>query len=912
MSESNEKNARILVAGDFVIDHHIYEGERHHFGNFEKPGIVVHRELGGAALIHKILNAIPNYASISYLAIKEPLQEKLVDVSGFPGMDAHAYWRPFPKNARQDEQKWLVGETMGFGEMPPVGKAHRWDNSPRLRKAPDVVVLSEGGMGFRDDVTLWKDLPLVSAKHIVLKMSAPLAQGSLWKEIVGSPKLREKLVAVVSSSDLRKMNTQISEGRSWEETLENLSCELRRSNSDLISLCACKHLIIVFGTEAGLWLDFSNNRDTSKSGARPKLHFVFDPSRAENDFAREKEGKVFGLLSSMTASVAFHLATDGNRRVNLLSAVEGGLAAMRDLWKNGHGGVASQDKGYPAKRLAEIILHSNAPEFTRLDFGSFDVCASCAGNTCKNGKKKMLPAPWTLLRVAQGGGTTPCYDLAHRVLEYGSVALTRMPHLSIGKLFNADRNEVEMLRSMKEIISRYIGLSSVGKPLSIGVFGPPGAGKSFSVKQLAQALAGKAGWLEFNLSQFSGPADLIGAFHQIRDKCLEGVTPVAFFDEFDAKEYMWLQYLLAPMQDGRFQEGQITHPLGKCIFILAGGTSRTFETFGPPEPEITGQNLHQDAAYQKFVLAKGPDFKSRLDTYLDVTGPNRRDKLVDPAKAAPKNAACINGWNFIPDANDLCFPVRRAFIIRSELGYKGNERLNMEPRLARALLEVSGFKHGSRSLSKILDPFRNVGKAQLSLSKLPSRTILEMHTNADEFLRLCMQANPGHAGKSAPLTKKQEEDIAGTIHETYRALGKRENWIDAKMDCSLAALGKKADYSDEYASNYAAASRMPQVLALIGYKLEAGSFTASAIAHVAQVIELNLDLLAECEHDGWMKWYFSRGWKYGPSKEKSKKLHHCLVPYYDLNEKDKNKDREQIRHYPEFARKAKLKIVAIS
>ena len=105
-------------------------------------------------------------------------------------------------------------------------------------------------------------------------------------------------------------------------------------------------------------------------------------------------------------------------------------------------------------------------------------------------------------------------------------------------------------------------------------------------KQIAFEILGKdAPLLEFNLSQFSDPVDLIGAFHQVRDTVLGGRTPVVFWDEFDSQNLKWLQYLLAPMQDGKFQSGQLTHTLGKSVFVFAGATSWDFEHFGPaPEP----------------------------------------------------------------------------------------------------------------------------------------------------------------------------------------------------------------------------------------------------------------------------------------------------------------------------------------
>ena len=44
--------------------------------------------------------------------------------------------------------------------------------------------------------------------------------------------------------------------------------------------------------------------------------------------------------------------------------------------------------------------------------------------------------------------------------------------------------------------------------------------------------------------------------------------------------YGWLRYFLAPMQDGKFLQGEMAHPIGKAIFVFAGGTSWTLDNFG--------------------------------------------------------------------------------------------------------------------------------------------------------------------------------------------------------------------------------------------------------------------------------------------------------------------------------------------
>ena len=114
----------------------------------------------------------------------------------------------------------------------------------------------------------------------------------------------------------------------------------------------------------------------------------------------------------------------------------------------------------------------------------------------------------------------PLNGIARRVLIQGPSAL-RAPTLRVGDFFTADRSEIEAVRSLRQLVHRYIDDRKSDKPLSIGVFGPPGAGKSFAVKELAKDLLrdrpghGLAGiarvpaWLPLSLTKLVEPFRLL-------------------------------------------------------------------------------------------------------------------------------------------------------------------------------------------------------------------------------------------------------------------------------------------------------------------------------------------------------------------------------------------------------------------
>jgi hypothetical protein len=265
---------------------------------------------------------------------------------------------------------------------------------------------------------------------------------------------------------------------------------------------------------------------------------------------------------------------------------------------------------------------------------------------------------------------------------------------------------------------------------------------------------------------------------------------------------------------------------------------------------------------------------------MDVLGPN------------PRATLSLAGERVV-DPDDITYPLRRALLIRAYLGCKAAEVADFDPHLLHALLRVDQYRHGARSLEKLMELLRGAEPLVIRRSNLPRPAQLGMHVDVTEFTRLM-----------------QGEEVAAAIHETWRALARKEGWsMQPNFDKPYAELAE-VDKED----NRAAGRRIPEVLALACLGLRrAGDGAEPAIPdeELRELFEKNMERMAEAEHNGWMDHRARNGWRWAEKRCDAKLKHPAMKPYDKLEEEQKGKDRNSIRHYPDFAVRANHRIVRI-
>jgi RyR domain len=905
----------IVVAGDVTIDWNIARRE-----DYQGSGVVWNAEdsistspkAGGAALLADLIDAVAQRInaenSLGHFKVEGIVRVNKIRPDDTQYHHSYAIWSPHKYDESSPEHNdlrvWRVKNYLGFHPSRNIktAMARRWNRIKKHIRACRLLVLDDATIlvdekngnslqkkkhvGFREQSEIWeKDLsfPAEPRPWIILKMARPVAKGQLWKHLL-SEGLSDRLIVVVPVNELRFEEAQISRELSWERTAQDIVWELRK-NADLEKLSQCAHVIISFGTAGAFWLNGINSQaGVSEASQAPRCKLFFDRKVIEAMWGQNHPGGVVGYTSCLVTSLA-HRVMRSPDNPEIEEAIQDGLRAIRKLHKDGYGKQEDEKMGVPslAFPIDGIVQELMETDNNGADDG--DSRDAKAGKPAKKDKDKFsavivndptrslveqAPASraveaerfWMILRDSN----TDLYPLAEKIVKEGAkVALKDVPLGEFGDLLTADRREIESYNSISALIREYCDQERPARPLSIAVFGPPGSGKSFGIIEVAKAVYKKITKLTFNLSQFSDPKELLGALHQVRDRTLAGGIPLVFWDEFDTtlnqQPLGWLRYFLAPMQDGEFQDGQITHPIGRAIFVFAGGTS------------VSKGEFEQNIKSEKLKDAKGLDFISRLRGFIDIMGPN-------PLKQA--------------DDGDPTHVIRRAILLRSLFERKTPSlfrwsdtkgELRIDEGVLDAFLKISKYRHGTRSMEAIIEMSRLAKQSRFVRSALPPADQLDLHVNGRLFRGLVQETmlNKGLTKAADKLARAAHEQFCKDLLEqgyTYAS----ETDEHAKTHSSLLLFDQLP--ADEQEQNRSQVFHIREKLLNMGYFMIQARGNEPLFEFSAPEIES----MAEMEHNRWLKAKLRNGWRYAPKTDKSMCQHQDMLLWRELSEDEKRRE----------------------
>ncbi len=838
---------------------------------------------GGAAMLADLITAVAKNLRQSRQVNFEVRQIGLPRGRVTPGDNrfhhSYAMWAPFKLDERKpgSDKVWRVQEFSGLHPAHTnVASSDRWRKVVDDPKDADLIIIDDANLGFREHPEYWPQALNSSTARpwILVKMAKPVAQGKLWDHLLKNH--AERLMVVMTVGDLRSSQVQISRQNSWERTAQDLLWELLY-NPHVNALARCAYVIVAFGT-AGAILWSRNSKSV------PDARLFFDPGTMEGEWGPYHRGYMIGYNSCLTVGIARELMLNSTQP-DIPEGIQSGIRATRFLHVEGYGQVTADPKqiclAFPVSKIAEELSEDG----------------KCLATALIRHPEPALPTPatgaapaetarfWTILEDKNPDSLeTVAEQIVRQGLEY---ALLEVPMGRFGNLKTVDRREIESLHNISSLVRDYCQRYRQ-TPLSIAVFGPPGSGKSFAVKEVANSvLPGEIEALNFNLSQLASPEDLFGAFHQVRDKALSGKIPLVFWDEFDAplqhQPLGWLRYFLAPMQDGEFQEGQITHPIGRSIFVFAGGTSHNMEAFGSSLDE------------KERRVAKLPDFISRLKGFLNILGPNVQEGEYTQGRA-----------------KDAYYIIRRAIILRSIferftpqlLHNEGNKRIvSIDQGVLRAFLLTKEYRHGARSIEAIVAMSQLAGKADFERSSLPSETQLNLHVDGQDFSALMQRMEP-------------DEDLLGKLAEAFHEIFCEElrakGWTygpltqeDKKEHSSLKPYAALPENEKEQNRNNV--RDILNKLASVGYVM----LPARGSGAPAQFQSDEVEKLAKMEHERWMQQKLNENWRHAASTDKERKLHKDLIPWDELTEDEREKDRILVIGIPDILAKAGYTMVKL-
>jgi len=786
--------------------------------------------------------------------------------------DAYQVCARSPAPTDGEPTRWRISRFLG---CDAAGKRATPITPSPSPPRPDILVIDDLNLGFNERVALWPEVLRADGtkgtanlpQSIVLKLSA-FPRSALWAKLT-EPAYADRLTVVLPVVVLRNRCAAISRALSWDRTIEEIAKEFS-GGACTAELSGCRRVVVHFGPAGAACFGRSPMpAPTNDTELRQRVvleRFVYRPDSLEGMIVSRHPGIAFGATSILTAAVVKHELMP--KKYPLFVAIARGLGAAQANHEIGGGSTGKFDPDAGMKTIAGLYRSSSRAKSsskprdpTKRYFSSFP--------------HRLLSRPTlrdqpesesNLLQDLTGATDEYVNAKAIEVVMWGpDTALDAAPKASYGKLLTVDRDEIERINAVRNLIVAYRDEPKDKKPLAIGVFGPPGSGKSFAMKQLASELLGSSDEdiLAYNLSQAKDLHELHRAFHHVRDASIRRRIPLVFWDEFDSRlegeDLGWLKHFLEPLQDAQFRvEGDI-HPFGKAIFVFAGGTRSRFEEFDLSEQD--------DEEAERFRMRKGPDFVSRLRGYVNIKGPNREH------------------------SDDPSYLIRRAIMFRGALQQhfpqlidaNGGSGPRISPGVINAFVRVERYLHGARSVDAVVRMSSVGARRFYGPADLPSENLLKLHVTEDFMDRV-------HKGE---LNSDTIEALAEACHEGWRAHKRSLHYRrgptedDAKKTHPLMIPYRRLSEADKDMNRSTARVTRAKFMEL-GVKIVRRS--GGKPTRRPSLSKDEIEELGRIEHDRWVREKVLRGFQWARRTNKELKLHRDVVTFDALPDPDKEID----------------------
>jgi hypothetical protein len=164
-----------------------------------------------------------------------------------------------------------------------------------------------------------------------------------------------------------------------------------------------------------------------------------------------------------------------------------------------------------------------------------------------------------------------------------------------------------------------------------------------------------------------------------------------------------------------------------------------------------------------------------------------------------------------------------------------------------------------------------------------------MHVCARDFWRL-IELRPEHE----PMFVPPREELARLVHARYCERNKGAEYSKPWKELPEEIKDDNRRQVDAYLAHLAAADCSVELNALVETPY--------------QLTSVDVEKMAKSEHERWREEKLSKGWHHGP-RDKVRRTHPDIVPWDELPDDAKRKDREAMADIPEMLEQVGLCIV---